>query len=145
CVADGAVFFGAGDAGLIAVDAVTGAKKWQFAGTWHIDSSPAVAGGHVFVGSGVSRRFKDTILFCLEGSDMSVIWRVPVDLPAWGSPVVDGDQVFFGLGNGRLQRSDERPAGALMCLNAASGHELWRCPTSDGVLARPAVDRKRVF
>ena len=26
--------------------------------------------------------------------------KVPVDLPSWGTPVVHGDEVFFGLGNG---------------------------------------------
>jgi outer membrane protein assembly factor BamB len=145
CVANGAVFFGAGDAGLVAVDAATGSKKWQFAGTWHIDSSPAVVGGRVFVGSGVSRRFKDTFLFCLDANDMDVVWRVLADLPAWGSPVVDAGQAFFGLGNGRLDHPDEQPAGALLCLDAATGHELWRRPAGDGVLARPCVDETRVY
>src|SRR5262249_35547637 len=92
-----------------------------------------------------SRQFKESHLFCLDAKSMRVIWRVPVDLPAWGSPVVDGRQVFFGLGNGRLNRSDDNPAGALVCLDAQFGRELWRHPVPDSVLALPTVDATRVF
>ena len=145
CIADGTVFFGAGDDGLLAVDAETGKRKWQFAGPWHIDSTPAVSNGHVFVGSGISRRFKDMVLFCLDAKDKHIVWRVPVDLPAWGSPVVADGQAFFGLGNGRLDRSDDQPAGALICLDAASGHELWRRNAPDGILSRACVDETRVY
>jgi outer membrane protein assembly factor BamB len=76
---------------------------------------------------------------------MRVVWRVPVELPAWGSPVVYGDRVVFGLGNGRLGQSDEHPAGAVICVDAATGHELWRHRTQDGVFARPCVDATTVY
>src|SRR5207244_12980553 len=91
CVADGRVFFGAGDDGLYCLDAVSGAKRWQLAGAHHIDSNPAVAGRWVYAGSGVSRARKTTEVFCLDAADGSLRWRRPVDLPAWGSPCVNGD------------------------------------------------------
>src|SRR5205814_1193228 len=53
CVADGKVFFGAGDDGLYCLDAGTGSRRWHFQGPFHIDTSPAVAGGRVYAGSGV--------------------------------------------------------------------------------------------
>src|SRR5262245_50866257 len=65
-----------------------------------------------------------------------------------GSPTVDGDRVFFGLGNGRLMRSAEppaRPAGVVLCLDAASGRRRWDYPVSDAVLAKPVVDGGRVY
>jgi outer membrane protein assembly factor BamB len=47
--------------------------------------------------------------------------------------------VFFGAGNGKLNRSAPRPAGALLCLDAATGRRLWRYDVPDAVLATPAV------
>ena len=40
CVADGRVFFGAGDDGVYALDAASGAKLWHFERGLNIDSSP---------------------------------------------------------------------------------------------------------
>jgi outer membrane protein assembly factor BamB len=53
--------------------------------------------------------------------------------------------VFFGTGNGKLTRSDRRPAGALVCLDAATGRRLWRYPVPDAVLSAPAVAGERVY
>jgi outer membrane protein assembly factor BamB len=121
---------------------------WQFQGPFHIDSSPAVVGGRVYVGSGLSRTYRRTEVVCLDAASGAVVWRTPVELPAWGSPVADGDQVFVGLGNGRLNRSvepPEVPAGALLCLDAATGRPRWRHAVADGVLARPTVAAARVY
>jgi outer membrane protein assembly factor BamB len=69
-------------------------------------------------------------------------------LPAWGSPAVAGDRLLFGLGNGRLLTSvqpPEKPAGALLCVDAKTGETLYQFAVSDGVLARALVDDKRVY
>jgi outer membrane protein assembly factor BamB len=71
-----------------------------------------------------------------------------MNLPVWGSPVVSGEEVFFGLGNGRLQTAalpPEKPAGALVCLTIASGKCRWRFDTSDAVLARATVGPAHVY
>jgi PQQ-like domain len=101
-VADGKVFFGAGDEGLYCLDAATGEKLWQYTGPIHIDTSPAVSGRRVYGGSGESRSHKATEIFCLDADKGRVIWRQPTDLPVWGSPAVAENTVFYGLGNGRL-------------------------------------------
>lgn len=144
-IADGRVFFGAGDDGLYAVDAVTGKKSWHFQGLGHIDSSPAIFGERVFFGSGISRQFTTSTLFCLNARNGDTMWRMPVDLPAWGSPVVAGTRVFFGLGNGRVDRSDARPAGALVCVDAQTGRALWRHKTADAVFGKATVDASTVY
>src|SRR5437764_287368 len=128
--------------------AATGAVRWQRQGPWHIDTSPAVEDGLVYVGSGLSRRRDRLGCLCLEARTGSVLWEEPTALPVWGSPAADGGQVFFGLGNGRLDRSaqpPDRPAGAVLCVEAATGQSLWRCRVPDAVLARPAVDSARVY
>jgi outer membrane protein assembly factor BamB len=136
------VLFSAGNDGLYAVDAATGTVAWHFAADLHIDSTPAVAGERVYFGSGKSRRFANYQVVCLEARSGKQVWHTPVSLPAWGNPIVADERVYIGLGNGRLTesaKSPEVPAGALACLDAATGQLLWSFPASDAVFGRPAV------
>jgi outer membrane protein assembly factor BamB len=145
--ADDLVLFSAGNDGLYAVDRATGAVKWNFRADLHIDSTPAVVSGRAFVGSGTSRRFQNYQVVCLNVSSGKPIWRTPVTLPAWGNPLVDRDRVYVGLGNGRLTESarpPEKPAGALVCLDAATGQHMWTCPVGDAVFGRPAAGGGRI-
>jgi len=148
CVADGRVFFGSGDDGLYCLDAATGARCWQFQGPWHIDANPVVLGQRLYAGSGVSRKNPKSEIFCITCTEGAVVWRTPTPLPAWGSPAVEGGQAFFGLGNGRVNASaapPERPAGQLLCADAATGEVRWTYPVPDAVLARPTLDARHVF
>ncbi len=148
CVADGKVFFAAGDDGVYALDAATGREVWHARPPVHIDSSPAVEGRHVYVGSGATNARKTTAVFCLDVTDGREVWRVPTDLPVWAAPAIDAGRLFVPLGNGRLLESaapPERPAGALLCLDAADGLEVWRYPVGDGVLDRPTLGPGRVW
>lgn len=148
CIADGAVFFGSGDDGLYCLDAVSGKKRWQFAGRWHIDVSPVVMDGRLYAGSGVSLLHRTTEIFCLDATSGKPLWRTPTELPVWGSPAVEGSQVFFGTGNGRLTKSaepPEKPAGALVYADAATGRLRWTARLSDAVFGRSAVDAERVY
>jgi outer membrane protein assembly factor BamB len=73
---------------------------------------------------------------------------VPTDLPVWGSPVVDDDQVFFGLGNGRLLKEPEppeKPAGSVLCLSSKTGQTLWRRDLGEAIFAHCAVDKERLY
>ena len=148
CVADGRVFFGAGDDGLYCLDAATGAESWHFQGPVHVDTSPAVGAGRVYAGSGVSLTHTVTEVFCLDTRDGKVLWRTPTDLPVWGSPTIDSGEIFFGLGNGRLleaPRPPARPAGAVLCVDAGTGRERWRWRETDAVFCKPVVDRRHVY
>ncbi|OWK46363.1 PQQ-binding-like beta-propeller repeat protein [Fimbriiglobus ruber] len=147
-VADGVVYFGAGNDGVYALDAKTGAKKWQFTAELHVDVSPFVSGGRVYFGSGPSRRYKSFQVVCLNAETGAPVWRVPTDLPAWGGPRVANGRVYVGLGNGRLTegaKPPEKPAGALLCLSADDGHTLWTVPAADAVFQQPTLDGDRVY
>src|SRR3546814_14631899 len=48
-------------------------------------------------------------LVCLDARTGNPVWRTPVHLPAWGNPLVVGDRVYIGLGNGRLNESVRPP------------------------------------
>jgi outer membrane protein assembly factor BamB len=104
-----------------------------------------VVGNRVYAGSGVGDLYRETTRFCLDAETGKPVWRVPSDLPVWSAPVVAGKHVFFGMGNGNYLESDDRPAGAILCVVAATGERVWRCDVPEGVLDRPAVDRRRVY
>jgi outer membrane protein assembly factor BamB len=144
-VANGKVFFGAGDDGVYCLDAVTGKEQWHFADNLHVDANPVVVGNRLYCGSGVGDLYGTLEIFCLDVQTGKPIWRQPAELPVWGAPVVAGAQLFVGLGNGNFLTSDDKPQGAMLCLKAETGEELWRFDVGDGIHVRPAVDKRHVY
>jgi outer membrane protein assembly factor BamB len=147
-VADGLVYFGAGNDGVYAVDAATGKERWRFSGDLHVDARPFVSNGRVFVGSGPSRLYKTLQVVALDAKTGTVIWRADTDVPAWGSPTASGGRVFVGLGNGRLMegaKPPDTPRGAVVCLDEATGEQRWRFDAKDAVFQQPTVDGERVY
>lgn len=148
-VADGKVYVGAGDEGVLCLDAASGRRLWWSEGPAHVDASPVLAGGRVYAASGVSRRVPAVAgLFALDAATGHTAWRTPTGLPAWATPALDGGALFAGLGNGRLTekpRPPERPAGAVVCLDADTGAVRWRFDGCDAVFGAPAVDGQRVY
>ncbi|HEX5273461.1 MAG TPA: PQQ-binding-like beta-propeller repeat protein [Gemmataceae bacterium] len=151
CVAGGKVYCGAGDEGLICLDpGQNGKRLWQYA-KGHIDCPPLVVGQRVYCGAGVDRNLKgpqETAIFCLDAETGEEVWRVKTDLPAWGKPFVSGDRAFFPLGNGDSSKPvspPAKPAGAVLCVSAADGQQVWRFDVGDGVLEGPAVDAGQVY
>lgn len=140
CVADGRVFFGAGDDGAYCLDSTSGKELWRFRGL-HVDTNLAVAQGRVYGGSG----YGQPEIFCLDAATGTVVWRHEKEHSVFGSPTVFEDQVFFGIGNGRLTSSAVEPAGACLCVDAVTGREQWRVTVGDAVLTRPAVDANYVY
>src|SRR5262249_13936919 len=106
------------------------------------------SGERLYAGSGISRVNRTTEAWCLSAEDGKVLWRSPTDLPVWGSPVVAGDDVLFGLGNGRLLTGPEppdKPAGAQVCLARETGQGKWRFDVGDAVLGRSMVGPAHVY
>jgi outer membrane protein assembly factor BamB len=153
CVAGGRVFFGAGNDGVFALDAASGKKVWQFQSDkgrlLRVGAGPAVAGKRLYVGSGVDRNSPndpgETAVFCLDADNGKLVWKVPVDLPAWGAPAVAGDRVYFGLGNGDIFTEATTPAGAILCLDARDGTRIWETKLPGGILERPVLDLQNVY
>ena len=140
CVVDGKVFFGAGEDGVYCLDAKTGQKVWHFEGL-HVDTNPAVVGKRLYGGSGYGKY----MAFALDADTGQVVWQIPSELPVFGSAVVAGDQVFFGIGNGDLITKADRPAGAVLCLEGRTGKQVWRCDVPDAVHVKPIVDGDWVY
>ena len=151
-VADGKLFFGAGDDGLYCLHAESGKKLWQYPPPGsreglHIDASPTVVGKRLYCGSGVSRSNRKLQVFCLDTETGKPVWvRDDIDVPSWSAPAVYDGRVYFGLANGRLTISDDKPRGALLCLDANDGKRLWYFEgVKDAVHTRPVVDAHHVY
>ena len=141
CAAEGRVFFSAGTEGVYCLDADTGDKVWQFDEVASA-ASPNVVGPRLFVGGASGGRGE---ILCLDLATGHPLWRTEVGLPLRAVPRCAGELVVAGLGNGTLTRSVDRPAGAVVCLQAATGRRVWQYDVSDGVLAQPVVDQASVL
>jgi len=99
-LADGVVYFGAGDYYVYALDVVTGKKLWDFEAEGRVNSSPVVANGIVYVGSGSS--------FCYTLNALNGRPRLQFKsyYPVFSSPAVDGETVYFCSSNGSLYAID---------------------------------------
>jgi outer membrane protein assembly factor BamB len=144
CVAGGKVYCGAGDDGLYCLDAATGKEVWHKSG-FHVDANPLVADGRVYCGSGVGDVYKETVFFCLNADTGKELWRRPTDLPVWGEAAAADGHVYVGIGNGNFIDSDPKPAGAVLCLKAATGKRVWRADARDGVHVKVVVDSHHVY
>jgi len=110
---------------------------WQFRTASHVESSPCLAYGRVYIGAG------DDGYYCFElepdeHGNARQVWHVSGS--RYGdcetSPVVHEGKVYVGLGAG---------GNALCCLEASSGSELWRIETPLPVLSPPAIGSGRIF
>jgi outer membrane protein assembly factor BamB len=148
-VDEGRVYFGAGDHGLHCADIKTGktvwAKPYQGGSGLHVDANPIVVNGRVYCGAGVGDVYKQTCFFCVNSDTGKEIWNIPTELPVWGMAVVEGKYVYVPLGNGNYLETDPKPAGAVLCLEAATGKRIWQYDTRDGVLTRVVADRDHVY
>jgi outer membrane protein assembly factor BamB len=151
-IAGDAVFLGAGDDGLFCVAAAAAGGgeppapdvRWHVENI-HVDASPAVADGRVIVGTAVGDVHRETLVLALDAATGRELWRSPTPLPVPASPAIEGDRVFVGLGNGKVDYDADDPAGSVWCLDAASGSKRWEFRTTKAVLATPAVSGGRVF
>ena len=70
-------------------------------------------------------------LLAVDSESGKEVWRTPVNLRSFGPPLVLGDRVVYGLGTGNLsadtfhygeengRNEEDKPAGAVICVNAA--------------------------
>jgi outer membrane protein assembly factor BamB len=155
-LANGKVYFPAGDDGLYCCDAATGAKLGQFPGGKdkgiHIDAAPAIANGTVYVGSGLYTY----VAVAIDANTMTEKWRTDLKLRAFGAPTVSGSKVFYAIGTGNMgadtyhypeegDAKEKEAAGAVVCLDAATGKEEWRYPLPRSVHTGVAADAFSVY
>jgi outer membrane protein assembly factor BamB len=129
-VANGIVYVGSDDGNVYALDALTGAKIWNYTtsiqpiSTWgnQVTSSPAVSDGIVYVGSVGGN------VYALNASTGAKIWNYytnPIRLYGGGyfygvqaSPAVANGVVYVGTVDGNMY-----------ALNASTGRQIWEVNT----------------
>ena len=157
---DGKVYFSAGDDGLYCVDGTTGEEVWHYRGieqNLHIDTPVIVHNGKLYGGSG----YNTFAVFCLDAATGRPIWREDVPLRSFGTPVIAGKNVIFGLGTGALttdlssenekdKNGVEKPpekvaAGMVLALDRDSGQRAWKYDVSRSVHTQIVADAGAVY
>ncbi len=141
CVADRSVFFGTGD-DFHCLDLHTGRARWK-ATVVDVLSAPVAADGVVYVGSGrgeqartESRQPHGRELLALDAATGKVRWRTQLSYPCSAPITYSAGRLIAGTGRGTFVLSDgSRPAGEVVCHDAATGRQLWSRPLPDNVLA----------
>jgi outer membrane protein assembly factor BamB len=149
CVIGSRVYFGAGDEGLLCLDAKrlimevprgpdSPMKLWHVPNV-HVDASPLVVGDRVFFGTIVGDLHQTLQAMAVDANSGKVLWTTPAPMAVLASPSYASGRLFFGLGNGKLGKDADQPAGAIWCLDAKSGRRLWEYKVGNCVLGTPAL------
>jgi outer membrane protein assembly factor BamB len=110
-VADGVIYFGAGDGNVYALNATNGEKIWNYtyaSSGVYIPSSPIVEDGILYIGSNTGN------VYALNITDGAKLWGSTIGNGSLSAPAVYGDVLYFGS-------SDDN----IYALNVASGPKLW--------------------
>ena len=124
--------------GVTALDAATGAERWQSTGYTGFSGEVAVAGGLVYV-SNVSSGTVDVYGVGGCGADTcKPTWTVPLPLGATSSVIVAGDVAYVGFGGGILA-FPAAGCGLTTC------QPLWSEPTPSAAPSELAVAFGRLY
>lgn len=137
----------AGARGLVyAMDAEDGTELWTFDApddtdededsSARMDSSPTVADGTLYFGSGSSGSFHpQSTVYAVDADTGTEIWRFETpEGPVTAAPTVVDGTVYVGSIDNRLY-----------AVEADTGTKLWEYETDSWVVAAPAVVDDRVF
>jgi outer membrane protein assembly factor BamB len=95
-IAQGLVIAGSRDKKVYAIDAKSGAEKWSFETKGHVDASPVVVGGRVYVGC-IS---DDGNFYVLDLKTGMKIQELELESPVGGSVAVGPDCILVGTDQG---------------------------------------------
>lgn len=128
-VVDGIIYVSANS--LLALDAVTGTRQWQYDGT--VQESAAVLDGTVFVGG-------FDYLHAVDTADGTRRWRTQIG-HATAAPTVETDTVYVG------SRLPETQGGGdyFRAIDVTDGTERWRFDDRRGPFTAPAVADDTVY
>ena len=105
--------------------------RWTATTRGAVESSPAVANGVVYVGSG------DDKVYAFNTATGQLIWSAAIGAPAAevaSSPAVANGAVYVGA-----------PDGRLYAFNAATGQPIWNATTGNIINSSPAVANGMVY
>jgi len=114
--------------GAALLQAAPGDLVWSYETGDRIESSPAVSGGYVYVGS------YDGKVYCLDASTGALAWSYATGYTVCSSPALCGGYLYMGTNDGRLY-----------CLDAASGALVWLHWKAGPLWSSPAVSGDHLY
>jgi eukaryotic-like serine/threonine-protein kinase len=123
-VNNGTVYIGSYNHKLYALDAATGASKWEFESDGAFVATPAVEGNTVYAGS------FDKYLYAINTADGSMKWSFEGENAFFAKPVVSGELVFAPCND---------PNGTVYVLRASDGNKVAEITTKGQIYADPVL------
>ena len=133
-ISQGKLYFTAGADGVYCIDALEGQQIWHYPEV-HADMSPVVHKGKVYFGTG----YGDYRIYAVDAQTGAEVWSKEMPYPVWGSPSVEENIVYFGLGRGNFSDSAPIPAGKVVALDPETGDTVWEYEAEDAVLTAISV------
>ena len=120
------------DARVVCLDVEKGKLLWEFRTKSHVESSPCIYKGKVYVGAG------DDGYYCFDLATGKILWHLEGEKypDAEAPPAVYNGKVYLGLGN---------KGNAVVCVDAETGKELWRTKAPFPVFTPPTIANNKVF
>lgn len=120
----------AADPVVVSYDPRTGKELWRVAclKDGEVAPSPVFANGLLYAAA------EHIGLTAINVSTRAIVWKQEEDLPGVSTPVVAGEFLIYGLGD-----------GGIICRDAKTGKLLWREDTDEGYYASPVVAGDRVY
>lgn len=126
--ADDARVIAGGDRGIVALDAATGKRLWDFKTPGPVHAAVLMANGRIYVGS------NDGNVYCLDAASGVEVWRV-----ATGDAVLSRPELTDSC---LLVTSYD---GYAYCVDPGTGDVLDRYNTGGAIFSSPAVSGGRVY
>lgn len=105
----GRLYLGTNDGHVLALDAATGARIWDFAAGDSVLAAPALAAGRLYVGS------YDRHVYALDAASGRLLWKRDTQGAVVSTPAVAGELVVVG-----------NRCYDLLALRAESGEVVWK-------------------
>lgn len=118
------------DAFVTSYDPKTGKELWKIEclGNGEVAPSPFFANGLLYVAS------EHLMFAAIDVKTRKIVWDNVEETPGVASPVLAGDFIFAGLGE-----------GTIACWDARTGKSAWLHETDDGFYASPIAAGGRVY
>ncbi len=124
-VVDGTVFVGAGKE-VYALDATTGAVRWEFGTKEYVSTSPTLSGGRIYISD-------FDFLYAIDQKTGAVIWSSPTATTFYFAPIVSGQTALVADGK------------QLVALNTDNGQQRWTTSLPGENVIPSAVQGSRAF
>ena len=121
-VQNGTVYFGSRDYNIYALDATTGTGFWNMKerGSW-IVATPLLFRDRIYFGTSDSHTF-----YAMEAEYGDIVWKLPLNMRAYGSAIEVNETIYFGCFNGKLYAVDPDNGEILWTYQTEGSRENYR-------------------